>query len=196
LPRDPVRAAERIAGGRPRRISLGRINGRRFAFNAGIGLDAELVRRVDGLGRRPDGKRPGDLAFAVTLVRTLWEHRLRYPQALEVEGLGRAAFALVANCSPYTYAGRLGLRLAPDASFEGGLDIVAPVEVYARAIPRLAAQALRGRPGSGMVLVGHDLDRILIRCDLPLPVQVDGEDIGDVSEAEIVAERDALTVLT
>ncbi len=196
LPRDPVRAAERIAGGRPRRISLGRLNGRRFAFNAGVGFDAEVVRRVDGLGRRPDGKRPGDLAFALSLGRMLWEHRLRYEQALDVEGLGRAAFALVANCSPYTYAGRLGLRIAPDASFEGGLDIVAPVEVRARAIPGLAAQALLGRPGSANVLVGHDLDRILIRCDLPLPVQVDGEDIGDVREAEILAERDALTVLT
>jgi diacylglycerol kinase family enzyme len=196
LPRDPGRAAERIARGKPRRISLGRLNGRRFAFNAGIGFDAELVRRVDGLGRRPDGKRPGDIAFAWTIVRTLSERRLRYEPALEVEGLGRAAFALVANCSPYTYAGRLGLRVAPDASFEGGLDLVAPIEVSARAIPRLAAQALRGRPAARDVLLGHDLDRILIRCDLPLPVQVDGEDLGDVEEAEIVAERDALTVLT
>jgi diacylglycerol kinase family enzyme len=196
LPRDPARAAERIAHGKPRRISLGRLNGRRFAFNAGIGFDAELVRRVDGLGLRPDGKRPGDIAFVWTVVRTLSEHRLRYEPALEIEGLGRAAFALVANCSPYTYAGRLGLRFVPDASFEGGLDIVAPVEVRARAVPRLAFQALRGRPGGGDVLVGHDLDRILIRCDTPLPVQVDGEDIGDVEEAEIVVERDALTVLT
>ena len=46
------------------------------------------------------------------------------------------------------------------------------------------------------MLRGHDLDRILIRCDVPMPVQVDGEDIGDVEEAEIVAVRDALTVLT
>ena len=46
------------------------------------------------------------------------------------------------------------------------------------------------------MLVGHDLDRILIRCDMPMPVQVDGEDIGDIDEAEIVAVRDALTVLT
>ena len=39
------------------------------------------------------------------------EHRLRYEPVLEVEGLGRAAFVLVANCSPYTYAGHLGLRV-------------------------------------------------------------------------------------
>ena len=196
LPRDPARAAERIASGRPRRISLGRINGRRFAFNAGIGFDAELVRRVDGLGRRPDGKRPGDIAFAWSVVRTLTEHRLHFEPALEVEGLGRAAFVLVANCSPYTYAGRLGLRIVPDASFEGGLDIVAPVEVRARSIPRLAKQAIRGRPGAADVLAGHDLDRIVIHCDVPLPLQVDGEDLGDADEVEIVAERDALTVLT
>jgi len=196
LPRDPARAAERIAHGKPRRISLGRINGRRFAFNAGIGFDGELVRRVDALGRSPEGKRPGDIAFAWTVARTLAEHRLRYEPALEIEGIGRAAFVLVANCSPYTYAGHLGLRFVPDASFEGGLDIVAPVEVRARAIPRLATQALRGRPGSRDVLLGHDLDRIVIRCDSPLPVQADGEDLGDVEEAEIVAERDALTVLT
>ena len=196
LPRDPARAAERVAHGKPRRISLGRINGRRFAINAGVGFDAELVRRVDALGRRSDGKRAGDIAFTWTVVRTLAEHRLRYEQGLEVEGLGRAAFALIANCSPYTYAGHLGLRFVPDASFEGGLDIVAPVEVRPRAILRLGAQALRGRPGGSGVLLGHDLDRIVIRCDKPLPVQVDGEDLGDVMEVEIIAERDALTVLT
>jgi diacylglycerol kinase family enzyme len=196
LPRDPRQAAERVAGGTPRRISLGRLNGRRFTFNAGIGLDAELVRRVDMLGRRADGKRPGDVAFSREIVRMLAERRLRYDTALEIEGLGRAAFALVANCSPYTYLGRLGLRLAPDASFDAGVDVVAPVTVRGRSIPRLVVQALRGRPGGPNVLIGHDLDRIQIRCDVPMPTQVDGEDIGDIEEAEIVAERDALTVLT
>ena len=36
----------------------------------------------------------------------------------------------------------------------------------------------------------------MIRCDLPMPLQLDGEDVGDVTEVEIVAERDALSVLT
>jgi diacylglycerol kinase family enzyme len=195
LPRDPERAAERISRGATRRISLGVVNGRKFAFNAGVGFDAELVRRVDALGRRSDGKRPGDLAFGWTVVRTLADHRLRYEPVLEVSGLGRAAFALVANCSPYTYAGRLGLRVTGAATFEGGLDIVAPVSVRPADIPGLALKALRGRPAGGDVLYGHDLDRIEIRCDRPLPLQVDGEDIGDTTDLEIVALRDALTVL-
>src|SRR5438874_7132105 len=67
LPQQPVEAARRVADaltqGRSRTISLGRVNGRRFAFSAGIGFDAELIRRVDRLGRRDDGRRPGDPAF-------------------------------------------------------------------------------------------------------------------------------------
>lgn len=195
LPRDAVRAAERIALGRQRRISLGRVNGRRFGFSAGIGFDAELVRRVDALGRRRDGKRPGDIAFGWTVVRMLLDHHLRFEPALEVEGLGRAAFVFVANCTPYTYAACIGLRFAPDATFEGGLDVVAPTTVRADAVPRLFVQAVRGRPARKDVLYGHDLDHVAIRCDRPLPLQVDGEDVGDVELAVIDAERDALTVL-
>src|SRR5262249_18861735 len=40
LPRDPVAAAQRVAAGVERRISLGRVNGHRFGFGAGVGLDA------------------------------------------------------------------------------------------------------------------------------------------------------------
>lgn len=195
LPRDPARAAERVALGRRRRISVGSVNGRRFAFNAGIGFDAELVRRVDALGRRSDGKRPGDLAFGRTAVRMLADHRFRYEPALEIEGLGRAAFALVANCSPYTYLGPLGLRPAPDAAFDGGLDLVAPIRLRARSLPALGFQAWRGRMRRSRMLYRHDADRLVIRCDAPTPLQVDGEDLGDVSEAELVAERDAVSVL-
>ena len=30
------------------------------------------------------------------------------------------------------------------------------------------------------VLAGHDLDSFEVRCDRPLPLQADGEDLGDV----------------
>ena len=63
LGRDPVAAARLAAGGVERAIGLGRVNGRRFSFNAGVGFDAELVRRIDVRGRAADGRRPGDAAF-------------------------------------------------------------------------------------------------------------------------------------
>lgn len=198
LPRDPVAAARRLAGGaRPRRIGLGRVNGRRFGFACGIGLDAEIVRAVDDIGRRSDGRRPGNVAFAWTGLRTLARHKYRLHAALEVKGYGRAAFALVSNAPAYTYAGRVALQPAPEASFEGGLDLVAPTEVRSRDIPRIARYAFGwgDRANARDLVYLHDADRIVIVCDRPLPLQADGEDLGDVEHAVLEAERNAVTVL-
>ena len=201
LPRDSRRAATQLAEAlereRTRRISLGRVNGRRFAFAAGVGLDAELVRRVDALGRSEDGKRPGDLAYIRTTVGLLRERRARFEPVLAVGGLGRAAFALVANCDPYTYAGRLPIHVAPQARFELGLDVLAPERVKPASIPRLLRYAFtgRGQTHARDLRYAHDLDRIELVCDRPLPLQADGEDLGDVERAEFVAEREAVSVL-
>ena len=197
LPRNPVEAALRVAAGRTRRIGLGRANGRRFGFSAGVGLDAELVRRVDELGRRPDGRRPGDVAFMRVAAGALTERHARFDSQLELEGMGRAAFALVANCSPYTYAGAVALDLVPGASFDEGLAVLAPVSLRARDLPRLVLHAVRGHGLEGRrdVLHARDLDRLVVRCDRPLPLQVDGEDAGDVSEVLYEAEPDAVIAL-
>jgi diacylglycerol kinase family enzyme len=196
LPRDPVEAARRIALGHTHLIGVGVVNGRRFGFSCGVGIDAELVRRVDAWGRRRDGKRPGDLAFVTSAVQAVLSHGGRFEPVLELEGLGRATFALVANCTPYTYLGSRGLPLAPRADFGGGLDVVAPERLGRLDAPGFLLAAVRGtldtRPG---VLYGHDLDRLTVRCDVPLPVQVDGEDMGDLEVLDLRAERDAVTVL-
>lgn len=196
LSRRPDEAAGQIVDalrtGRTRRISIGRVNGRRFAFASAVGFPAEIVRRVDELGR-DDGRRPPDRAFALAVARELIARGGRIDPELEVDG-EPVAFALVANGSPYTYLGRLPLRFAPDACFEDGLDLAAPRRVRTRAIPGLAASGFLGRKSRG-VLYGHDLDRIEIRCARPLPLQVDGEDLGDVEAATFESERDALSVL-
>ena len=194
IPRDPVEAARRLAAGNTRRISLGRANGRRFGFAAGVGLDAELVRRMDDRGRDETGRRPGDLVFAWTAVKTLAESRLRFEPVLEIEGHGRAAFALVANADPYSYVGRLPLRLPRGAEIDGGLDLLAPRSFRARSLPGAVSYILTGRTRLPLVHL-HDADRIEIRCDVPMPLQLDGEDLGDVTEVVFEAERDAVTVL-
>jgi diacylglycerol kinase family enzyme len=197
IPRDPREAARALARStRERSITLGRVNGRRFTFSAGLGLDAELVRRVDALGRDA-GKRASDLAFVRTLFGIFAEQRGRFEPTMEVVGVGPVAFALVANGNPYSYVGRLPLRIAPRASFEGGLDLVAPRELKARLLPQVAWWALagRGQDRSPNVLHVHDADELQVVAETPVPLQVDGEDLGDVTQAVFEAERAALRVL-
>jgi diacylglycerol kinase family enzyme len=198
LPAEPVAAARRLADamehGRTRRITLGRVNGRRFGFSAGIGLDAAAVRRVDEMGRREDGKRPGDLAFALAVVQVLAAHRGRLEPTLDLKEIGRAAFVFVANTSPYTYAKWIPLSFAPEADFDLGLDFVAPVHVRRRSLVRVATLMLTGHARSGPVLYGHDLDRLEVVCDTPMPLHVDGEDLGDVESAVFEAERGVVSV--
>src|ERR671937_1360491 len=156
LARDPVEAAGRVAEalrrGRTRAITLGRVNGRRFGFSAGIGFDAELVRRVDALGRRRDGRRPGDAAYVVSAAALVAARRGTFGPSPEIAGLGRA---------------------------------------------RLLRYALsgRGQTEAEDIRYGHDLDRIEIVCDGPLPLQADGEDLGDIERAVFEAERNAVHVL-
>ena len=200
LPPDPAAAARRLADaivrGSTRKITVGRVNGRRFAFGAGVGLDAEAVRRVDRMGRTDEGKRPGDLAFALAIVRSLAARRGHMEPVLEVKGFGRAAFALIANGSPYTYAKRLPLPIAPNAQFELGLDVVAPVRVRRRTLVPTALSILAGGAAHRRdTLYGHDLDRVEIVCDRPTALHADGEDLGDVAEALFETERGAVSVL-
>jgi diacylglycerol kinase family enzyme len=209
LPRDPVECARALRRSlRTRTISLGRAmfstsnpstgspTGRRFLFSAGVGLDAELVREIDRMGRE-GGRRPGDVTWAATLARLLLARRGRLRPALTVLGRGRAAFALVANCDPYTYAGALALHVAPEARFELGLDLVAPRELHPSRLP-FAAFSLLVRPThtrARWVIHLHDADDIRLECDGPTPLQVDGEDLGDVTDVSFEAERAALSVV-
>ena len=85
--------------------------------------------------------------------------------------------------------------IASEAQFELGLDLVAPVRVRRRTLLPTALSILsghvRGRKGT---LYGHDLDRVEIVADRPMPLQADGEDLGDVEEAIFEAERGAVSV--
>jgi diacylglycerol kinase family enzyme len=62
-------------------------------------------------------------------------------------------------------------------------------------VPRLLAAIKRGRGYGPDVHFGLDLDRIEVRCDRPLPLQADGEDLGDVDHAVFEARRGAVAVL-
>jgi diacylglycerol kinase family enzyme len=187
VPDDPAKAV------RERRISLGRANGRRFGFSAGIGVDSEAVRELE-TRRRSDGRRRGDLAYAGVIARRLASG---YEPRLEIDGLGRAALLFVSNDAVFTYAGSRPFRFSPRARFELGIDVIAPERAGALTALRFAGRLFAGRGLVGLpgVLHAHDVDTIRVVCDEPLPLEADGEDLGDVTEAIFEAERDAVDVL-
>ena len=205
LPRDLPGSARAIGlalrDGRTRRIALGSLNGRRFAFSAGVGFDAEVVRRVDAAGRER-GRRPGDAYFGLQVARTLAGGRYAQP-VLTVESADqpplRGASVLTANTHPWSYVGALPLRLAPGARFEGGLEVAVPRDLRLRRVPQLVDLLLRtgahATGGHPLVAYLHDQAVVRVICDEPLPAQVDGDDMGNVLEARFEAIPDALSVL-
>ena len=194
VPAGGANVLARALGARERRISVGRVNGRRFAFSAG----SASTRRSCGSSRPGSGPRAA-AAPAISSTGAPWQGdcSAASDSRLEVVGQGRAAAIFVSNDAVYTYAGPLPLRFLPDARFELGLDFAAPVRVTPLSSASLFTRVLAGRgmAGASGVLTGHDLDRIEVRCDVPLPLQADGEDLGDVTEAVFEVERDAVTVL-
>lgn len=188
--------------GAVRSIALGTVNGRRFTFAAGIGIDAEIVKRIDERGRGGEGAeeaaRPGDLWFVREAVAVLLEGEYASPSMRVELPDGRelpAATVFVANCSPWSYAGPVPLDIAPEASFEGGFDLVLVESVEPRsATSRIASLVRTGKEREGVSRL-HDLDRAVVRCDRPMPVQVDGELLGEFDLIELGVIREAARLL-
>jgi diacylglycerol kinase family enzyme len=208
LPRDldeaVVRLCDALDEGSERSISLGKLNDRCFTFAAGIGVDAEIVKRIDERGRggdsADDSSRPGDLWFVREAIGVLLVGDYAEPM-IHVEVPGKpdihAATLFVANCSPWSFAGPVPLDVAPDASFEGGFDLVAVESIELRSAPGRLASLLgrKGKDEDDGVQRLHNLERATVRCDRPLPVQVDGELIGELDSFELSVVPDAARLL-
>jgi diacylglycerol kinase family enzyme len=205
LPRSIGAAAAQVADalveGRERHINLGVVNGRRFAFASGVGADAQAVRLVDERGR-PHGRRPGDTYFAAQIMRTLLRGDFRRAQVeVSMDGavVARGGSVFAANVHPWSYVGPIALKLAPRATFEGGLDIVIPRDMLRRHLPRYATQLLftgsQAYRADRLLVYLHDVDEVRVTCTRPLPLHADGDDLGDVLEAVFGVARNAARIL-
>jgi diacylglycerol kinase family enzyme len=205
LPNQVREAAEKVREAalsrRTRTIALGTINGRRFAFAAGVGFDADVVRRVDAAGRAR-GRRPSDTWFAMQAMRTLAAGRYRRPLlTVEIPGQEpiRGASVLIANTHPWSYVGKRPMHVADRATFDGGLDLVIPNDFRRRHAMRLFRYAfMTGKHADdhdAKVRYVHDVEEAIIHCDAPLPAEVDGDDIGDLTAARLSVVREGARLL-
>ncbi len=205
LPADPVDAAgwilQALADGRRRDIGVGLADGRYFAFNAGLGFDAEVVRAVEG--QRAHGRPVTPALYARTAVRQFYLRTDRGHGALTLERDGHPPagpffVGIVSNTAPWTYLGRRAVNTNPRAAFECGLDVFALRSLHTAATLRTLRQLLSpaGPPARGRsVLTGHDEAALTFTAARPVAFQVDGEYMGERERVRFVAIPNALSII-
>lgn len=203
LPNSPVEATSMLLDAlrleRRRTVGLGRVEGRWFTFNAGLGLDAAVVRRVES--RRAAGHQATPALYMRNALREFFLASHRRHPAITLEHPGappqQLGLALVSNTAPWTYVGTRALNPSPRASFDTGLDVFGLRRLGTVSIFRHAAQSLAGdaRPHGRQVVSMHDLTEVILTASRPLPLQLDGEALGDRSRVTFSSVPAALRVV-
>ncbi|MDQ3870053.1 MAG: diacylglycerol kinase family lipid kinase [Chloroflexota bacterium] len=196
IPNDVVDATEhllRLADDfRPRRVDLGRANGRHFVFSSGVGLDASVVERVDAHPYRK--ARFGPWYYTLAAVGTFTRRYLLRPPHVRIQAGGRtleAVTVIVQNSDPFTYFGSRPIRVCEGAGLDTGtLSLTALRRATVLELPTLVPRLFSGR---ARTVVRHRHVEGLRRLSealvegvggLPFPVQVDGDYIGEFEAVE------------
>ena len=206
IPLDLVDATEQLLrmadDWRPRKVDIGYADERKFLFSAGVGLDASVVEVVDAHPRLK--QRFGEWYYAATAVRTFNRHYLLHPPRIEValgEERVRGVTMIVQNATPYTYFGNRRVEIGEGASL-GSADLSGVVLRRASPIdvPTLLWRGLARRPHFVRHRQVHSfasLSRLSVSSvdERLLPLQVDGDYIGEVQAAEFGVLPQGLLVL-
>lgn len=207
IPTDVVDATEHLLlmadAWHPQRVDIGRVNERKFLFSSGVGLDASVVEQVDAHPRLK--ARFGEWYYTWTGVRTFARQYLVHPPRLEAE-LGGQTIAgvttIVQNATPYTYFGDRPVEMGEGAGLHSGdlaglvLDRARPLDV-----PTIIARALSSRFKVTRHRHVHPIQglrelRVRSLDERPLPLQVDGDYIGEVEEAAFGVIRGGIAVVS
>jgi diacylglycerol kinase family enzyme len=210
IPGELIDATEHLLGiaddWRPRKVDLGIVNGRYFTFSSGLGLDASVVKRVDS---NPQLKaRLGAYYFTWAAVSSFTRRYLLNPPHMTVHIAGeeeshdlRGVTTIVQNGSPFTYFQNRPIEIAEDASLDSGtlsacvLHRASPIDM-----PFIAWRAFsrRARVPQHRQITGFSGARELTVSSSdgePLPLQVDGDYLGEVTEAHYSLLPRALNVV-
>jgi YegS/Rv2252/BmrU family lipid kinase len=204
IPNDPIEATglllDAIRRQRVRSVNLARADERYFTFSAGMGFDADVVGRIEGL--RAQGRRSTGIRYVRLALQALFGTRerrripltLTRPDAAPVPGV---LLALIVNTTPWSYLGSTPITPCPKASFDTGLDMLgltrlAPI----RSLILVGwVLALRRPPRHTSVLDLHDATELTLTAERPVGFQVDGDYLGKRRQVTFRSVPKALRVL-
>ncbi|MCB0915967.1 MAG: diacylglycerol kinase family lipid kinase [Actinobacteria bacterium] len=212
FPMDPVEATgELVAAIRDDRTTLvclahaegTRADGENFArwitFNAGLGLDAEIIHSMEA--QRAKGKEATPTRYLVTSVRSFFTAVDRKAPAITLDvpadgEIDNVHMAIIQNASPWTYLGTLPVNPLPDVTWENGLGVWAVRRMrFVDGIRYSRRMLMKSRAGSTKHLyVGVDLGSFTAACDPPVALQIDGEGLGEITSAKFTSHPEMLRV--
>ena len=169
-------------------------------LNAGMGVDAEAVAKVEA--QREKGGKVTPLRYIRAAVRATVAYSRKQPR-LTVELPGREPisgvyFVFVSNSSPWTYADDRPMCTNPGTSFESGLGVFGVTRLKVVPSLRLVAQMFAKQPKIEGDQVVRDDDAACVRvtcADPPMASQFDGDYLGVREQMTFRAVPDALDVV-
>jgi diacylglycerol kinase family enzyme len=206
IPSDVVDATEHLLAladdWQPRAVDVGRVQDRYFLFSAGVGLDATVVAGVDA---HPNFKaRGGEYYYAWRAAGAFARRYVVKPPKLELrldESTVTGVTVIVQNGPQYTFFGDRAVEIVQGATLDSGdlagavLTRASPLDaptIAWRALSRSASMADHRRVHSFTAATAFDVRSLDGRA---LPVQVDGDYIGEHDLAEFtIAPRSLLVV--
>ncbi len=213
IPNDVVDATEHLLAladdWQPRRIDLGKADGRYFVFSCGVGIDATVVKRVDAHPRLKS--RAGPYYYSWAAVSAFYRSYLRNPVRLKMETSdGRAAegvTALAQNSDPFTYFASRPVRVCEEVEIDDGKLAIGVLKRAAqRDMPTLISRLFSERgpachhrqiehfgavSEAGISSISETKDGVI----RPFPVQVDGDYIGERTQIELRLDPSVLTIV-
>ena len=169
-------------------------------LNAGMGVDAEAVAKVEAQREKGIKVTPSRYIRAAVLATVAYS---RKEPRLTVELPGRAPisgvyFVFVSNATPWTYANDRPMWTNPGTSFESGLGVFGVTRLKVVPSLRLVAQMFSRQPKLEGDQVVRDDDAACVRvtcADPPMAAQFDGDYLGVREQMTFRAVPDALDVV-
>ena len=212
VPNDVVDATEHLLAladeWAPRKVDLGRVDDRRFVFSCGVGIDATVVKRVDAHPRLKS--RTGPYYYTWAAISAYYRGYMVRPARMSVEVSGETIegiTALAQNSDPFTYFASRPVRVCEGVEIDDGTLALGVLRRAAqRDMPTLIAKLFSAqRPAARHRQISHferveeaTVTAISTGRDgnpVPLPVQVDGDYIGERTELRLGIDPGALTVI-
>lgn len=192
-----VESARRLAKGTARTFDVGMCQGRPFFLWAGFGLDGRVVERLERKRSRLV-KQLNEIYYTLTILQCAagWKGMKVQVKADEQEVEGRFMVGVASNIR--LYAGGLA-QLSPDEKWDDGRMSLWLFEAGKQGGVGVAFQHVwnlwKGRHVKERNVLCLPFKRLSLRFEEDEWMQMDGEPWGQVKEAEIYVQAQALKVL-